>query len=65
MGPYTVKLKDRKEVAENTMAFYFEKPAGFEYAGGQSADVTLLNPSETDAEGNTRALSRGSICKER
>jgi ferredoxin-NADP reductase len=57
MGAHIVKLKDRKEVAEGTMAFFFDKPAGFEFAAGQSIDLTLLKPPETDAEGNTRALS--------
>jgi ferredoxin-NADP reductase len=60
VGAYTVKLKERKEVAENTTAVFFDKPAGFEFAGGQSADVTLINPPETDAEGNTRAFSLAS-----
>jgi ferredoxin-NADP reductase len=57
---YTVKLIERKEVAKNTMAFLFDKPAGFEFAAGQSTDVTLINPPETDAEGNTRAFSLAS-----
>jgi len=57
MGAHIVKLKDRKVVAEGTMAFFFDKPAGFEFAGGQSIDLTLLKPPETDAEGNTRAFS--------
>ena len=60
MGAHVVKLKDRKEVAEGTMAFFFDKPAGFEFVGGQSIDLTLLKPPETDAEGNTRALSLAS-----
>jgi ferredoxin-NADP reductase len=60
MGAYTVKLKERKEVADNTMAFLVDKPAGFDFAAGQSADVTLINPSESDAEGNTRAFSLAS-----
>ena len=60
MGAYTVTLKERREVAESTMAFLFDKPAGFEFAAGQSADVTLLNPPETDTEGNTRAFSLAS-----
>lgn len=51
------KLKDKKEVAVGTMEFIFEKPAGFEYKSGQSIDLTLVNPPETDAEGNTRAYS--------
>jgi ferredoxin-NADP reductase len=53
----TSKLMRREEVAEGTMAFHFEKPSGFNYKAGQSADVTLANPPETDAEGNTRTFS--------
>ena len=60
MGAYTVKLERRQQVAEGTMAFCFGKPAGFEFAGGQSIDVTLINPPQTDAEGNTRAFSLAS-----
>ena len=60
MGTHIVKLKDHKEVAEGTMAFFFERPAGFEFAGGQSIDLTLLKPPETDAEGNTRSFSLAS-----
>ncbi len=60
MGSYIVKIKDRKQVAEGTMACYLEKPEGFDYAGGQSIDLTLLNPAETDDKGNTRALSLAS-----
>jgi ferredoxin-NADP reductase len=39
------------------MAFYFEKPSQFDFKPGQSADLTLSNPPETDAEGNTRTFS--------
>jgi ferredoxin-NADP reductase len=46
-----------EEVAEGTMAFHFAKPAEFQFRAGQSVDITLLNPPETDAEGNTRAFS--------
>jgi len=60
MGAHIVKLQDRKEVAEGTMAFFFDKPTGFEFVGGQSIDMTLLDPPETDAEGNTRAFSLAS-----
>jgi ferredoxin-NADP reductase len=51
------KLLRREEVAEGTMAFHFEKPSGFNFKPGQSADVTLNNPPETDAEGNIRTFS--------
>jgi len=36
---------------------HFEEPSGFNFKGGQFADVTLPNPPETDAEGNTRTFS--------
>ena len=54
---YKVKLKKREMVAEGTMSFYFEKPADFKYKPGQHVDIKLLNPPETDAEGNSRIFS--------
>ncbi len=52
-----VKLLKKAVVADGTMAFHFAKPAGFVFRAGQFADYTLLDPPETDAEGNTRAFS--------
>jgi ferredoxin-NADP reductase len=65
-GPsyFSVRLKSREEVAEGTMAFRFEKPAGWIFKAGQSVDLTLLNPPETDSEGNTRAFSIASAPQE-
>jgi len=57
MASQTFKLVRREEVAEGTMAFHFEKPSGFKFKAGQFADVTLIDPPETDAEGNTRTFS--------
>jgi len=54
---YLVKLKKRFLVAERTMALQLEKPAGFTFRPGQWIDITLLDPGETDAEGNTRGFS--------
>jgi len=51
---YTAKLLRKEVVAEATAAFHFEKPKGFEYMAGQTIDLTLLNPAETDKDGNTR-----------
>jgi len=51
------KLKDRKEVAEGTMAFRFERPSGWAFKAGQYLDMTLLDPRESDAEGNVRSFS--------
>ncbi len=54
---FICKLKGRKEVAEGTMAFHFEKPSGWTFKAGQYLDMTLLAPSETDSEGNVRSFS--------
>jgi ferredoxin-NADP reductase len=54
---HTTQLTNREDVAEGTMAFHFAKPADFQFRAGQSIDVTLLDPPESDAEGNTRAFS--------
>jgi ferredoxin-NADP reductase len=57
-SPVTLsKLVSRHEVAERTTAFRFEKPSNWTFKAGQSLDMTVLNPSETDAEGNTRTFS--------
>lgn len=47
-------------VAEGTMTFTFAKPEGFIYKAGQSIDLFLINPPETDAEGDKRAYSLSS-----
>lgn len=60
MPRYKVKLKSKQEIAAETMAFYFEKPKGFVYKAGQYVDYTLVNPAETDAEGNSRGFSLAS-----
>lgn len=54
---FRAKLKRRELVAERTMSFHFEKPAGFVFTAGQFIDMELLNPRQTDAEGNSRAFS--------
>jgi ferredoxin-NADP reductase len=61
---YMVQLQDRHQVAERTMAFQFEKPADFTFKAGQSIDMTLLDPPETDGEGNGRAFSIASASDE-
>ena len=57
MADQKSKLIRREEVAEGTMAFHFEKPPGFAFKAGQSTDVTLIDPLDTDAEGDTRTFS--------
>jgi len=53
----SASLTKREEMAERTMAFHFSKPADFQFRAGQAMDVTLLNPPETDGEGNTRTFT--------
>ena len=57
MPSFTSRLTQREEVAHGTMAFHFEKPAGFEFKPGQYVDVTLLDPPPMDAEGAIRTFS--------
>jgi ferredoxin-NADP reductase len=54
---HTAALIRREAIAEGTMAFHFAKAPDFEFRAGQAMDITLLDPPETDAEGNTRAFS--------
>ena len=54
---HTAALTKREEIAEGTMAFHFTKPADFQFRAGQSIDLTLLNPPETDGEGDSRAFT--------
>jgi predicted ferric reductase len=57
VSAYASKLLNRADICEGTMAFQFEKPPGFDFKPGQSVDLTLLNPPETDSEGNVRTFS--------
>lgn len=58
MAEYLLPLVDRKEVAEGTTAFWFDaKGSGLTFEAGQNADYTLLDPPQTDAEGNSRTFS--------
>jgi len=54
---YRCPLIKHEVIAEGTMAFHFAKPADFQFRPGQSIDLTLIDPPESDAEGNTRAFS--------
>ena len=65
-GPkaFQTALLSREMVAERTMSFRFAKPAGWSYRAGQAVDMTLLDPPETDAEGNLRAFTISSAPRE-
>jgi ferredoxin-NADP reductase len=48
------------KVADQTMAFRFDRPPRWTFKAGQFVDITLLNPAQTDAEGNVRGFSLAS-----
>lgn len=57
MPPYKLKLRALKGLCRGTAAFYFEKPAAFEFEAGQFANFTLLDAASPDPQGNTRTFS--------
>ncbi len=57
MAEFKSKLLTKEEIANGTMAFYFEKPEGLSYVAGQHITLRLIDPPETDAEGNDRTFS--------
>jgi ferredoxin-NADP reductase len=61
---FETPLVGRELVAERTMSFRFTKPQGWSYRAGQFVDITLLDPPETDAEGNLRGFSISSAPRE-
>lgn len=60
MGNYTVRFNKVSDVAEATAAIYVEKPADFRFKAGQFINLTLLDPPESDAEGNSRTFTLAS-----
>jgi ferredoxin-NADP reductase len=57
MAIHETKLVRRETVAEGTMAFCFSKPSEFRHQAGQSLLMTLINPPETDSEGDARTFT--------
>ncbi len=57
MANHRVRLLRREDVAEGTVAFFFEKPQGFQFAPGQFLRFSLIDPPETDPEGDSRTFS--------
>ena len=51
------RLIRRSEIADDTMAFCFERPPQLRFQAGQAVSVILRNPPETDAKGNRRTFS--------
>ncbi len=56
---FDIALKAKAEIADGTMTFIFDKPSGFTFRAGQHVRMTLIDPPETDPEGDTRFYSLG------
>jgi ferredoxin-NADP reductase len=54
---FEVALRDKRQAAEGTIAFVFEKPKDFHFKAGQHVRMTLIDPPETDSEGSSRFFS--------
>ncbi|MGE5322598.1 MAG: ferredoxin--NADP reductase [Actinomycetota bacterium] len=57
---YKTRLKYKEQCSNGGMAFYFDKPPGFQFEAGQYVDLTLINPPETDPDGSIRSFSLAS-----
>jgi ferredoxin-NADP reductase len=58
MNEYLLPLTDRRDIADGTMAFWFDASStGFSFVAGQYATFTQLDPIEVDAEGIKRDFS--------
>lgn len=57
MAIHEARLVRRETVAEGTTAFYFTRPAGFQFRAGQSLTMSLVNPPEMDGKGATRPFT--------
>lgn len=64
MSLLKLQLRRREPVAEQTVAFHFDRPSGFQFRAGQTIDLTLIEPPETDADGNSRTFSIASAPQE-
>ena len=57
MIAYRSTLLSRTEVANDTMAFHFERPRTFLFKPGQYVDLTLLGPQPGSSNGLTHTFS--------
>ncbi len=54
---FEVALKGKRQVADGTMEFIFQKPAGFTFRAGQHLRMTIPNLSESIEGGNKRFMT--------
>lgn len=54
---YTAKLLKQEPIAQETLAFWFEKPPGFSFTAGQYVSLTLGNVEDPDPRRRTHLFS--------
>ncbi|OGY28453.1 MAG: hypothetical protein A3J50_01645 [Candidatus Woykebacteria bacterium RIFCSPHIGHO2_02_FULL_43_16b] len=58
MEPFYFPLKDRREVAQDTIEFIFDTSGStFNFTAGQYVNIGLIDPPITDQRGNSRSMS--------
>ncbi|MEO8384782.1 MAG: FAD-dependent oxidoreductase [Betaproteobacteria bacterium] len=57
MSTYQVVLLAREEIADGTMAFHFQRPAGFTFKPGQAVDLILAAAPAVDGQLARHAFS--------
>ncbi|MEP7162822.1 MAG: FAD-dependent oxidoreductase [Candidatus Moraniibacteriota bacterium] len=57
MANYTITFKEKKEVAQETFAFWFTRPADFTYEAGQYVALVLPKLKYPDKRGPVRSFS--------
>jgi ferredoxin-NADP reductase len=57
VSTHEVLLAGCEEIAAGTMAFHFEKPAGFSFKPGQAIDLILMKPPSAEAASGRHAFS--------
>lgn len=58
MKDFKITFAGKKEICENTIAFYFDiTDSGYSFKAGQYAHFTIIDPKFTDEKGNTRPFS--------
>ena len=57
MAAHVTRLLKRRDLTDDTAAFLLARPEGFAWRAGQSINLTLVEPAETDAKGATRTFS--------
>jgi ferredoxin-NADP reductase len=61
---FEVELRGKTQIADDSWAFVFKRPDGFRFKAGQHVRITLIDPAETDREGDSRFFSLASTPQE-